>query len=255
MNEPVVTYEVADQVARLTINRPEARNALNEDARHLLREHALAFEADPAAKVLVLTGAGDQSFCAGADLKEMADSGMRVPPLDFIPQFGRTITISKPTIAAVNGYALAGGFLLAQNCDLIVAADHASFGITEIRWGRGAPWAVPLIAQVGPRAAMELLLTGDPITASRALEIGLINRVVPGAQLHERAIALANQIASHPPLAVAAAVRTVQLALTRPRDEAFALAEEVWAQVYNSRDAQEGPRAFRERRPPVWEGR
>jgi enoyl-CoA hydratase/carnithine racemase len=239
----------------MTINRPTASNALNAEARRLLGDYARQFEADPDAKVLILTGSGDRSFCAGADLKEMADAGTRVPPIDFIPQFGRTINLTKPTVAAVNGHALAGGFLLVQNCDLVVAAEHATFGITEIRWSRGAPWAVPLISQVGPRAAMEILLTGDPISAGRALEIGFVNRVVPGSQLREAAMTLAERIAGHPPLAVRAARRTVEVAMRYRRDEAFDQAEEIWSVVYNSRDAQEGPRAFRDGRAPVWEGR
>lgn len=255
---PEVTYEVVDHVAWVTINRPEVRNALNLAARDQWRAALERFEADADARVLVLTGAGDQSFCAGADLKEMADDVAQapsVPPIDFIAQPGRTIQLSKPTIAAVNGHALAGGFLLAQSCDLVVAAAHATFGITEIRWSRGAPWAVPLIDLVGPRAAMEILLTGDPISAERALRIGLVNRVVPAERLRAEAATLAARIAEHPPLAVAAARRTVQLALEHDRATAFERAEEVWAPVYLSADAQEGPRAFREKRRPVWQGR
>ena len=186
MSETVILSQETNGVMLLTINRPAARNALNAEARSLLDEHVRAFEADPELKVLVLTGTGDASFCAGADLKEMADTAMQIPPIDFIPQFGRTHPLSKPTIAAVNGHALAGGFLLAQNCDLVFAAPEATFGITEIRWSRGAPWAIPLIDLVGPRAAMELLLTGDPISARRAQEIGFVNRVV-GARRTARA--------------------------------------------------------------------
>lgn len=253
--EPAVLMEAIDDVALLTINRPASMNALNAEARRLLDEYARAFEADDKLKVLVLTGAGDRSFCAGADLKEMAETGRQVPPIDFIPQFGRTHRLSKPTIAAVNGHALAGGFLLAQNCDLVLAAEHATFGITEIRWSRGAPWAIPLVHQVGPRAAMELLLTGDPVSAARAYELGFVNRVTPAAELHDAAMQLARRIAGHPPLAVRAGKRTVELALHHDRDAAFDRAEEVWREVYMSRDALEGPRAFRERRAPVWEGR
>lgn len=255
MRDPAVLIEAEGGVAVMTINRPGSMNALNSEARGLLDEYTRAFEADPALKVLVLTGAGGKSFCAGADLKEMADHGTQIPPVDFIPQFGRTHRLTKPTIAAVNGHALAGGFLLAQNCDLVVAADHATFGITEIRWSRGAPWSIPLIGLVGPRVAMELLLTGDPISAQRAQEVGLVNRIVPAGELRETAMALAEKIAGHPPLAVRAAKRTVELALLYDGDVAFDRAEEVWSEVYLSRDAQEGPRAFRERRSPVWEGR
>lgn len=255
MTEPAVLYEVVDHIAVLTINRPHASNALSAEARQLLTDYAVRFEADTDARAMILTGSGERSFSAGADLKEMAEAGTQVPPVDFIPQFGRTLKLTKPTIAAVNGHALAGGFLLAQNCDLVVAAEHAKFGITEIRWSRGAPWAIPLVDQVGPRAAMEILLIGEPISASRAYEIGFVNRVVPGAQLRETAMALATQVAGHPPLAVEAARRTVELATHYLRDEAFERAEQIWRAVYESRDAQEGPRAFREGRAPIWEGR
>src|SRR6185369_3922014 len=118
------------------------------------------FGSDDGAKVAVLTGAGDQAFCAGGDLKEMAELGLEVPPPDFLPIFGRNVSVDKPTIAAVNGVAFAGGFLLAQMCDLCVAAEHARFAITEPKVGRGAPWAMPLPWLVPPRVALELLLTG-----------------------------------------------------------------------------------------------
>ena len=128
-----------------------------------------------------------------------------MPPPDFLPQFGRNIDVPKPTIAAVNGVAYAGGFLLAQQCDLVVAAEHAAFAVTEVRVGRGAPWATPLPWLVGPRAAAEILLTGEPVSAARAYEIGLVNRVVPAAELHERTQELAERIAANAPLSVAAA--------------------------------------------------
>ena len=147
-------------VAWLTINRPEARNALNKAVRDGLFDGVRRFNADDRAKVLVLTGAGDRAFCAGGDLKEMADTALRVPPPDFLPQFGRNIGVDKPTIAAVNGVAYAGGFLLAQNCDLVIAAESAKFAVTEVKVGRGSPWAVPLPLLIPPRAAMEILLTG-----------------------------------------------------------------------------------------------
>src|SRR5688572_16525762 len=136
-----VTYRVEHGVAWLTINRPEARNALNKAVREGLFDGVRRFNDDEGAKVLVLTGAGDKAFCAGGDLKEMADVALKVPPADFLPQFGRNIEVAKPTIAAVNGVAFAGGFLLAQNCDLVVAADSAKFAVTEVKVGRGSPWA------------------------------------------------------------------------------------------------------------------
>ena len=160
----------------------------------------------------------------------------------------------KPTIAAVNGVAFAGGFLLAQMCDLVVAADTARFAITEAKVGRGTPWAAPLPWLVPPRVAMELLLTGEPIDATRAREVGLVNRVVAPADLQAATQDLARVILANAPLSVRAAKRTVHLATEAAHRHANALADRLWADVYRSDDAQEGPRAFRERRSPRWHG-
>ena len=254
MTEPV-RYEVTNGVAWLTIDRPEARNALSQGVRAGLFSGARRFNEDESAQVLVLTGAGDRAFCAGGDLKEMADTALTVPPPDFLPQFGRNIQIDKPTIAAVNGVAYAGGFLLAQNCDLVIAAESARFAITEVKVGRGSPWAVPLSWLVPPRVAMEILLTGDPLSAARAYEVGLVNRVVPDADLRAETQALAERIAANAPLSVRAAKKTVYLGARLGLTEAFDEAERIWAPVYNSADAQEGPAAFRDKRTPVWQGR
>jgi enoyl-CoA hydratase/carnithine racemase len=252
--EPV-RYERRGPVAWLTINRPDARNALNQAVRDGLFSGVRRFNADDGARVLVLTGAGDQAFCAGADLKEMAQTGLQVPPPDFAPQFGRNIEVAKPVIAAVNGVAYAGGFLLAQSCDLCLAAEHARFAITEVRVGRGAPWAAPLPWLIPPRVAMQILLTGDPITAVRAHEIGLVNEVVAAAGLTEAAQRMAERIAANAPLSVLAAKQTVRLIAEHPLSAAYAEAERIWEPVYLSEDAQEGPAAFRDKRPPAWKGR
>ena len=251
----VVTYEVVDRVAWMTINRPDARNALSEQVRDGLWEHTRRFADDDSAAVLVLTGAGEKAFCAGGDLKEMAETSLEIPPPDFLPQFGRNVEVPKPTIAAVNGVAFAGGFLLAQQCDLVVAADTARFAVSEVKVGRGSPWAAPLSWLVPPRVAMEILLTGDPLDAERAREVGLVNHVVPGAQLREFTQQLAERIAANAPLSVAAGKRTAYLSAHCGLDDAYDRAEEIWAPVYRSRDAQEGPAAFREKRAPVWKGR
>lgn len=255
MSEPVVTYEVDDGVAWLTIDRPEARNALSRDVRDGLWEGTRRFVDDDSAAVLVLTGAGEKAFCAGGDLKEMAETALAVPPPDFLPQFGRNIDVGKPTIAAVNGVAFAGGFLLAQQCDLVVAAEHARFAVSEVKVGRGSPWAAPLSWLVPPRVALEILLTGDPLDAARALEVGLVNHVVPAAELRERTQELARTIAANAPLSVAAGKRTAYLSANHSLAEAYERAEEIWAPVYRSADAQEGPAAFRDRRSPIWTGR
>jgi len=251
----VVHYELRDQVAWLTIDRPDARNALNQPVRQGLFDGVRRFNADHDAKVLVLTGAGDLAFCAGADLKEMSEDGLQVPPPDFIPQFGRNIEVAKPTIAAVNGVAYAGGFLLAQTCDLCVAAENARFAISEAKVGRGAPWAVPLPWLIPPRVAMEMLLTGDPIDAHRAYEVGLVNSVVPAAELQQATQLLAERVASNAPLSVLAAKQMVRLIAEHPLGEAFAESDRIWRSALLSEDAQEGPAAFREGRQPQWKGR
>jgi enoyl-CoA hydratase/carnithine racemase len=249
------TYELRGPVAWLTINRPEARNALNSEVREGLFAGVRRFNDDDAAKVLVLTGSGDRAFCAGGDLKEMADTELRIPPLDFLPQFGRNIEVAKPTIAAVNGIAYAGGFLLAQNCDLCIASENATFAISEVKVGRGAPWAAPLPWLIPPRVAMQILLTGDPIDAARAHELGLVNDVVPAADLHDATQSLAERIAANAPLSVLAAKQTVRLVAENSLTRAYEEAERIWEPVYLSQDAQEGPAAFRDRRRPKWRGR
>jgi enoyl-CoA hydratase/carnithine racemase len=249
-----VSYLLDNGVAWLTIERAEARNVLSKAVRDGLWAGVRRFNRDRDAKVLVLTGTGDEAFCAGGDLKEMAATGLEVPEPDFLPQFGRNIVVEKPTIAAVNGVAFAGGFLLAQMCDLVVAADSARFGVTEVKVGRGAPWAVPLPLLVGARAAMEILLTGDPIDAARAERLGFVNRVVPAADLRTEVQNLAERIADNAPLSVLAAKKTVRLLAEHPLREAFEQAERLWEPVYLSQDAKEGPAAFRDKRAPEWKG-
>ncbi|MCW2954950.1 MAG: enoyl-CoA hydratase/isomerase family protein [Conexibacter sp.] len=251
----VVTYEVADQVAWLTIDRPEARNALSRAVRDGLWDGFRRFRDDADAAVLILTAAGEKAFCAGGDLKEMAGAAMTVPPPDFLPYLQRSVRIDKPIIAAVNGVAFAGGFLLAQMADLVIAADHAKFGITEARVGRGSPWAAPLPWLVGPRAAMEIMVTAEPISAQRAYELGLVNKVVPAAELRDAALAMARGIAANAPLSVRAAKALVYLSAEHGWSAALDAADTLYESVYQSEDAQEGPRSFKEKRPPVWQGR
>lgn len=254
MSDPVL-YEVRDGAAWITINRPEARNALNEAVRTGLKECFEQAEADDDVAVVVLTAAGDRAFCAGGDLKEMASTGLTIPPPDFVPQPGRTIELSKPVVAAVNGGAFGGGFLLAQSADLVIASEHAKFAVSEAKVGRGSPWAAPLPWLVPPRVAMEILITGDAITAQRAYEIGLINRVVPAEMLGQVTSELVATIVANAPLSVRAGKRMVYAVAEHGRATAFEEAERIWAPVYLSADAQEGPRAFAEKRSPRWEGR
>ncbi len=249
-----ITYEVRNGVAWLTIDRPEARNSLNKAVRDGLFDGVRTFNRDDAAKVLVLTGAGDKAFCAGGDLKEMSENQLTIPPVDFVPQFGRNITVDKPTIAAVNGAALAGGFLLAQTCDLCIASTTATFGITEVKVGRGSPWAAPLPLMIPRRIAMELALTGAPLDARRAYEIGFVNRLAEPADLVRVTQEFAEQIGRNAPLSVAAGKATAGLTAEYPLSEAYQIAEKIWAPVYLSSDAQEGMQAFKEKRSPVWKG-
>jgi enoyl-CoA hydratase/carnithine racemase len=248
-------FETRGAIAILTINRPAQRNALNHAVREGLREAFARFEADPVLRVAILTAEGDRAFCAGMDLKEAAQRQLGVPPRDFIPILGDSVKLNKPVIAAVNGMALAGGFLLAQMCDLCVASTHATFGITEVKVGRGMPWAVPLAHMIPQKVMLELLLTGQPITARRAYEIGLVNHVVDANELMPKALELAGHIAAGAPLTVAAAREMVHVASESGRSEALDRAYAIFRRVYESEDALEGPRAFAEKRAPQWKGR
>jgi enoyl-CoA hydratase/carnithine racemase len=253
-DEEAVLYSVTDGVAWLEINRPDSRNALSQAVREGLWAGFRRFNEDDTAKVLVLTARGEKAFCAGGDLKEMANNSLTIPPPDFLPYPGRNIQVDKPLIAAVNGVAYAGGFLLAQQCDLVVAADNAVFAITEAKVGRGTPWAAPLPRLIPPRVAMELLLTGNPISAQRAYEVGLVNKVVPLAELRATANEMAQTIVANAPLSVRAAKALVHAVAELPEQDAWNEGDRLFESVYLSADAQEGPQAFREKRAPQWKG-
>lgn len=255
MTDAVLFDAREDGIAVITINRPDQRNALTAEVREGLRTAWQRFEADDALRIAILTGSGDKAFCAGGDLKEMVEARMTVPPRDMFALPYDTIELSKPTIAAVNGVAFAGGWMIAQACDLCVASTSAKFAITEVKVGRGSPWAAPLIHMIGQRIFMEIVLTGKPIDAARAYEIGLVNRLAePGAVL-DAAIELAREVLEGAPLSVKAARETVMLSTEMGRSAALDAARTAHEQTYNSLDAQEGPRAFAEKRKPVWQGR
>ncbi len=253
--DPVLFKARPDGIAILTINRPDQRNALGRDVREGLRAAWDRFEHDPALRVAILTGAGDKAFCAGGDLKEMVDTGMAVPPRAMFPLPYDSIELSKPTIAAVNGVAFAGGWMIAQACDLCVASTAARFAITEVKVGRSSPWAAPLIHMIPQRIMMEIILTGKPITAQRAYEIGLVNRLAEPEALMQAALDLAAEILEGAPLSVKAGRDTVMLATEMGRAAALQAARAASEHTYNSKDAQEGPRAFAEKRTPQWTGR
>ena len=249
-----VTYELVDEVAVITIRRPDKLNAVNRAVRQGIIDAFQKFEASDEAKVAILTGEG-RAFCAGADLKEMAETGKTIPGGQAIPILGRTLHVSKLTIAQVNGIAYAGGFLLAQMCDLCTASDNAEFGMTEVRWGRGAPWAMPLIWMLPQRIMMELLVTGEPLSARRAYELGFINRLTTPERLAEETMALARTIIRNAPLGVKAGRQMTYLATEMGRSAAMPLGDLCFERSYLSEDALEGPRAFRERRAPRWKGK
>lgn len=255
MSDAVLFDAREDGIAIITLNRPEQRNALNREVREALTAAWHRFEADDSLRIAILTGAGEKAFCAGGDLKEMVETGMRVPPRDFVPAVYDTIELTKPTIAAVNGVAFAGGWLIAQNCDLCVASTSAKFAITEVKVGRGSPWAAPLIHMIPQRIFMEIVLTGKPITAQRAYEIGLVNRLCEPEALMDEAIALALDVLEGAPLSVRAARETVMLSTEMGRSAALQAARAAHEYAYCSEDAQEGPLAFSQKRKPVWQGR
>lgn len=252
-------------VLLLTLNRPTARNAINLAVTAALGTALQAADEDPTVRAVVITGAGDQAFCAGADLKALA-RGEALAPVSGPGSgwgFAGLVThpISKPLIAAVNGAALGGGTEIVLACDLAVAAPHATLGLPEVRRGlfAAAGGAFRLAAQMPPKLAMELLLTGDAIDAPRALALGLLNAVVPAPALLDHALALTGRIAANAPLAVRASKR---IAHSPHRDgdggaeaAAWRLTKEEQARVFASDDAREGLRAFAEKRPPVWTGR
>jgi enoyl-CoA hydratase len=250
-----ILYENRGQVAVITINRPEARNAINTGVREGLVAAWARFEQDRDARVAILTGAGDQAFCAGADLKEMAQRKLGSLPRSFLPTLNVNTPMTKPVIAAVNGVAYAGGWALVQMCDIVVASEAARFAITEAKVGRGMPWAVPLTHMIPQKVLLEILLTGNPISAQRAYEIGFVNHVVPAGQVMAKALEIADTIAENAPLTVAAAKEMVYLATEMGRLAGLEAARHLFDHVYRSEDAQEGPRAFVEKRRPRWQGR
>ena len=255
MTDAVLFDKRADGIAIITLNRPESRNALTHEIRDGLFAAWDRFENDPGLRVAILTGAGDKAFCAGGDLKEMTETRMQVPPPGLFPMLGDNVRMSKPTIAAVNGVAFAGGWMLAQGCDLCVASTGARFAITEVRVGRSSPWAAPLIHMIPQRIMMEVILTGKPVTAQRAYEIGLVNRLAEPGAVVECALELAAEILDGAPLSVQAGRDTVLLATEMGRTAALAAARAASEPAYLSGDAQEGPAAFAEKRRPVWQGR
>ncbi len=249
-----VEFEVKDGVAVMTLNRPEAKNALDGAIFEGLRAGYAEINRNPEIRVGVLTGAGG-TFCSGMDLKAF----VRGEKMDStgVPYGGKAnVVVEKPTIAAVEGYAVAGGFELALTCDMIVAARSAKFGIPEVRRGLCASGGglVKLPRQATLRVAMEMALTGDFYDAESLQQRGVINRVTPDGEALKGALELAAKIAANGPLAVAASRKVILASLEWPVSEAMDRQKEITVPVRGSNDAREGATAFAEKRPPRWTG-
>ncbi|MGW5658006.1 crotonase/enoyl-CoA hydratase family protein [Streptomyces humi] len=252
--EPEVLVDRHDRVLVITLNRPAQKNAMTLAAAHVVAEAVDLLDGSPDLSVAVLTGAGG-TFCAGMDLKRFAQGERPALPGRG---FGGLVEAppKKPIIAAVEGWALGGGFELALACDMVVAAEGARFGLPEVRRGLVARGGGMIrLPQRLPRSvAMELLLTGDPVDAARAERLGLVNRVVPEGQARQAALDLAGRIAGNAPLAVRCAKAVANAASDWPQDEVWLRQAPFSDAVFASHDAKEGALAFVERRDPVWTG-
>ena len=257
----VVKYEKQGKIAIITINRPEALNAINVEANDELNARWREFRDDPNLWVAVLTGTGEKAFSAGADLKSLVPHAASLSAVERKERqdkgysFGgitRYFTCWKPMIAAVNGFCIGGGLEMALACDIRLASENASFGLTEPRWGilpggggtQRLPRFVPLAV------AMEMMLDAKIIDAQEALRVGLISKVLSQDKLFEEAIKLANSICEKGPLAVRAVKESVLRGLELPLEEGLHVEASLAQFLYSTEDAKEGPRAFAEKRKP-----
>jgi enoyl-CoA hydratase/carnithine racemase len=251
-------YEVDGPLLTLTIDRPEVLNAMHPDAHREFADALDRYADDTSLRVAIVTGAGERAFCVGTDLKALAATGDHSKPATGFAGITHRFDFWKPVIAAVNGLCLGGGMEILAACDLGIAAEHAQFGLPEVRVGLaalGGGLLQRLPRQIGMKDAMGLILTGNRIYAEEARRIGLLNEVVPGPELMDRARALAHAILACAPLAVQASKQVVlqslsQANLATTMHEDYPLAQRMLA----SDDAREGPNAFAEKRPPNWTG-
>ena len=270
MSEPAALYEKQDGIALVTMNRPAVRNALNTEMLCRLADAWQDINDDPAVRVAIFTGAGDKAFCAGADLDKFIPmmQGRRPPENEWderilkdIPLLYkgllRNYRVYKPIIAAVRGFAVAGGTEMLSCTDIRVASDDARFGLAEVKWSlfpMGGS-TVRLPKQIGFCNAMEILLTGEQVSAERALQMGLINKVVPSAQVMDEARRYANIIKDAGPLAVQAVKRSVLECLDLPWEQALDHEQSIGVPVTMSEDCREGTKAFKLKQKPVFHGR
>jgi E-phenylitaconyl-CoA hydratase len=260
-----VLYETRERIAYITLNRPEAMNALNTPLRQQLHDALRDFERDDGLWVAIVTGAGSRAFSAGADLKEMSRRKQAELEADYRDPFwgpqavslNRGMRIWKPIIAAINGYCLAGGLELALACDIRVAAEHAEFALKEVQRGilpggggtQRLPRAIPL------NIALELMLTGDHLGARDAHRLGLVNHVVPADQVLAKAEEIARRICANAPLAVRAIKEAAYRGLDTTLEEGLRIEALLARVIGGTEDSREGPRAFAEKRPAQFKGR
>jgi crotonobetainyl-CoA hydratase len=262
-SQPQALVERDGHVMIITINRPEVRNAINREVSFCIGSALEEAEQDPDVRVVIITGAGDIAFSAGADLKALSSCEPVTPsdPAQRAWGFGGYAThyIGKPTIAAVNGFAYGGGTEIVLASDLAIAAENAMFSLMEVKRGlvAGGGGALRISSQLSPKVAMEILLTGDPINVMRAFELGLVNKVVPKGGALDAALELAARIAANAPLAVQASkriARGIANGVIEHERAHWELNARETAAVRASADAREGPLAFAQKRPPAWTG-
>jgi enoyl-CoA hydratase len=258
-NNPI-RFEVRDGVATVMIDRPERKNALSWQAMQGLSDAWERGERDPAVRVIVLTSADCGVFCAGMDLKQAAEirasEGVDLITKARDPMQNNMRSVTKPIVAAMTGSLMAGGMMLTLNCDLRVGLRGTRAGITEVKVGRGSPWAMPLLWMLPQPVLMEMVLTGETMPIERLYDYGFINYLEDTPdQVRERAIRLAQMIVAGAPLSVKAAKASVLAAMDLGCAKGLIEAGNLHAEAYASQDAIEGPRAFAERRKPVWQGR
>jgi len=258
--EDEILFAVSDGIATITLNRPQQRNALSRRANERLFDLWSTIDADASIAVVILTSSDCGVFCAGMDLREAAqlrqETGKDILDLLPDPMYQRMRSVKAPIIAAMTGHFTAAGMVLALNSDLRIGLRDTRGGITETRVGRGSPWAVPMLWMVPQPVLMEMVLTGEMIDIARLHQLGFINYVEDTPQaVRDRARTLAANIQANAPLSVRAAKASLLAAMELSTGPGFERAQQIFALVYASEDAQEGPRAFAEKRKPVWKGR